>query len=295
VRRLRVAIVGFGRLGRACAAAVEKAPDLTLAGIVRRQVGSVPAPFAGVKVTQHVRDLEAVDAALACVPPNDTAAVVAGLLQGGFPVVECAKLGEHAQSEHYGLLESLARRHRVPAVVGAGWDPGALPLVQHLFEVLIPGGHTQLGKHPGVSLHHSAALEDIPGITEVLSGEWPDAQGRPRRYVYVQLAHGADARRVRAAILSDPLFAGEATEVLQMADLTALETPEGLVLERRAVAKAGEHQSLTLDARFQAATFAAGVMIDAARALPFLSPGAHRYALGFPHMPDSGSRSSPGH
>jgi diaminopimelate dehydrogenase len=159
-----------------------------------------------------------------------------------------------------------------------------------LFEVLIPGGHTQLGKHPGVSLHHSAALEDIPGVAEALSGEWPDAQGKLRRYVYVQLADGADEQRVRTAILSDPLFAGEATEVLQMPDLAALEALEGLVLERRAVARAGEHRSLTLDARFQAATFAAGVMIDAARALPFLSPGAHRYALGVPHMPDSGSR-----
>jgi diaminopimelate dehydrogenase len=160
-----------------------------------------------------------------------------------------------------------------------------------LFEVLIPGGHTQLGKHPGMSLHHSAALEDIPGVAEALSGEWPDAQGKPKRYVYVQLANGADAQRVRTTILADPLFAGEATEVLPMPDLAALEAPEGVVLERRAVARPGEHQSLTLDARFQAATFAAGVMIDAARALPFLSPGAHRYALGLPRMPDSRSRS----
>ena len=241
MRRLRVAIVGFGRLGRACAAAVEQAPDLTLAGIVRSQLAPVPAPFAGVKITQHIRDLESVDAALVCVPTNDTTAVATGLLQGRFRMVECAQLGEHARSEHYGLLDSLARRHRVPAVVGAGWDPGALPLLQRLFEVLIPGGHTQLGKHPGMSLHHSAALEDIPGVTEALSGEWPDAQGSLRRYVYVQLADGADEQRVRTAILSDPLFAGEATEVLQIPDLAALEAPEGLVLERRPVAKAGEH------------------------------------------------------
>jgi diaminopimelate dehydrogenase len=286
-----VAIVGFGRLGRACAAAVEEAPDLTLAGIVRRQVAPVPGAFTAVKVTQHIRDLESVEAALVCVPTNDTAAVATELLQGGFRVVECAQVGEHARSEHCGLLDSVARRHRVPAVVGAGWDPGALPLLQRLFEVLIPGGHTQLGTHPGMSLHHSAALEDIPGVAEALSGEWPDAQGKPNRYVYVQLADGADAQRVRTAILSDPLFAGEATEVLEIPDLAALEAPEGVVLERRAVARAGQHQSLTLDARFQAATFAAGVMIDAARALPFLSPGAHRYALGFPRMPDPASHS----
>jgi len=288
VRRLRLAIVGFGRLGRACAAAVEEAPDLALAGVVRRHPAPLPAPFAAVRVAQHVRDLESVDAALLCVPANDTAAVATGLLQGGLPVVECAQLGERARSEHYSLLDSVARRHRVRAVVGAGWDPGALPLLQRLFEVLIPRGHTQIGKHPGMTLHHSAALEDIPGVTEALSGQWPDAEGKPKRYVYVQLAEGADAQRVQAAILSDPVFAGEATEVLQMADLATLEAPEGLVVERRAAPKVGEHQSLTLDARFEAAAFAARVMSDAARALPFLSPGAHPYALGLRHVPDTG-------
>lgn len=280
MRRLRLAIVGFGRLGRACAAAVADAPDLALSGVVRRRLAPLPAPFAAVKVVQHVRDLEPVDAALLCVPPGDTAAVAAALLQGGLSVAECAQLGEHARAECYSLLDSVARRHRVRAVVGAGWDPGALPLLQRLFEVLIPRGHTQIGKHPGMALHHSAAVEDIPGVVEALSGEWPDAQGRPKRYVYVRLAEEADAQRVREAILSDPLFAEESTEVLQMADLGALEAPEGLVLERRAAPRAGEHHSLTLDARFEAAVFAARIMIDAARALPFLSPGAHPYALG---------------
>lgn len=290
MRRLRVAIVGFGRLGRACAAAVEEAPDLALAGVVRRQLAPLPAPFAAVRVAQHIRDLESVEAALLCVSANDSAAVASELLQGGLPVVECAQLGEHARSEYYSLLDNVARRHRVRAVVGAGWDPGALPLLQRLFEVLIPRGHTQVGKHPGLTLHHSAALEDIPGVTEALSGEWPDAQGKPKRYVYVQLAEGADAQRVRTAIRSDPLFAEEATEVLPMADLTALEAPEGMVLERRAAPRAGEHQSLTLDARFEAAVFAARVMTDAARMLPFLSPGAHPYALGLRQMPDTGRR-----
>jgi hypothetical protein len=45
---------------------------------------------------------------------------------------------------------------------------------------------------------------------------------------------------------------------------------------------------LTLDARFEAAAFAARVMTDAARALPALSPGVHPYALGLRHMPDTG-------
>jgi hypothetical protein len=63
-----------------------------------------------------------------------------------------------------------------------------------------------------------------------------------------------------------------------MPDLSALESREGLVLERRASADAGGHASLALDARFDVAVFAAQVMLDGARALRDLPPGAHRYA-----------------
>ena len=164
-------------------------------------------------------------------------------------------------------------------MIGCGWDPGALPLLNRLFEVLIPRGSTVLGRHPGKSLHHTAAVEEIPGVKEALTGELRDASGKLRRYVYFQLANGANAEEVRRSIESDPLFAGEETEVFEMADLASLEASSGLVIERRSLATAGEHQSLSLDARFDVWTFAARVMLDAARAVPELPPGAHRYGL----------------
>lgn len=50
-------------------------------------------------------------------------------------------------------------------------------------------------------------------------------------------------------------------------------------IERRATATAGRHESLLLEARFDAPTFAARVMLDAARGLAELAPGAHRHGL----------------
>jgi diaminopimelate dehydrogenase len=279
VRRLRLAIVGFGRLGSACGAALAAAADLELGGVVRRGSAALPAAFAHATVAGHMRDLEHVDAALLCVPAEHTTGVACELLQGRMPIVECAQLGALARVEHYAAIEGAARHHRVQAMIGCGWDPGALPLLNRLFEVLIPRGSTVLGRHPGKSLHHTAAVEEIPGVKEALTGELRDASGKLRRYVYFQLANGANAEEVRRSIESDPLFAGEETEVFEMADLASLEASSGLVIERRSLATAGEHQSLSLDARFDVWTFAARVMLDAARAVPELPPGAHRYGL----------------
>jgi len=240
----------------------------------------LPAPFTHTPVAGHVRELGPVDAALVCVPAAYTLGVACELLQSRVPIVECARLEERAKSEHHEALNAAAHRHRVPAVAGAGWDPGALPLVLRLFEVLIPRGDTVLTRHPGIDLHHNAAIDGIAGVKEALTGELRDAQGKLRRYVYVELARGADSDPVRGSIASDPLFAAEETEIFVVPDLTALVAATGLVLERRArVTTGGEHASLSFDARFDLYAFAAGVMLDAARAIPHLAPGAHRYAL----------------
>jgi diaminopimelate dehydrogenase len=279
-RRLRLAIVGFGRLGRACVRDIADVPELALAGVIRRQADVLPRPFHQVEIAEHVRDLPAVDAALLCVPAGSTKGVALELLQSRVPIVECAQLGEHEWAAQSELLDTAARRHRVPCVIGAGWDPGVLPMLHCVFETLIPRGATVRTRHPGKNLHHSTAIESIPGVLEALTGEWPGPEGTMRRYVYLRLGEDADVDGVRTQITSDPLFSDEATEVFDLPDLGSLEAGEGMVLERRATAAAGEHQSLALDARFDAATFAARVMLDAARRLRALAPGAHLYTPG---------------
>jgi len=282
MRRTRLAIIGFGRLGRACAMALRDSPEFELAGVVlpARAATPLPHPFERAPAAPHVRELKHVDAALVCVPALEVLGVAREILQQRLPVVECAILEDSALKAHHEALGVAARHHDVAAVVGAGWDPGALQLVHRLFELLIPHGQTDTGKHPGLSLHHTAAVERLPGVTAALACESRAADRRMQRYVYVQLAKGADAAGIERALRADPLHAGEDLFVFPVEDLAALEAAgSGLVLERRGTGEAGAHQSLLLEARFDAATFAARIMLDAARRLPQLKAGAHPYSL----------------
>ena len=98
--------------------------------------------------------------------------------------------------------------------------------------------------------------------------------------MYVELNQDADIAAVTQAIKADPLFVDAEVQVFALPDLAALEAAgSGIVLERRATATTGRHESLLLEARFDAAIFAARVMLDAARDLGQLVPGAHRHAL----------------
>jgi diaminopimelate dehydrogenase len=282
VARQRVAIVGFGRLGRACAEAIRETADLELAGIVRRagSVSRLPAPLEHVAVATHLRDLGRADAALLCVPPPVATDAARGILQLRMPLVECAMLDGRAREAHYEALRDAAHHHRVAAIVGAGWDPGMLPLLRRAFDLLIPNGRTVVTARPGVSLHHTEAAQNTPGIRAALATESRGADGRLTRYVYAELANGADAAAVQAALAADPLFAGEETLLFPVESIAALEEEgHGCLLERRGTARSGAHQNLLLEARFDVATFAARVMLDAARRLWRLAPRAHRYSL----------------
>jgi 3-hydroxyisobutyrate dehydrogenase-like beta-hydroxyacid dehydrogenase len=88
MKRLHLAVIGFGRLGQACAEAIFEASDLELAGVVvHRETPGQPVPerLRGALTVTHVSELKQVDAALVCVPAALALGVARELLQGADP------------------------------------------------------------------------------------------------------------------------------------------------------------------------------------------------------------------
>jgi diaminopimelate dehydrogenase len=284
---LRLAVVGLGRVGRACARALAGAEELALSAIVRRPLGAdlpLPPGVPRVPVVTEPAALRDVDAALVCVPSGRVLDAARLLLSRGVPIVEAAQLHALAFRDHRAAIDAEARRNGRPAVVGAGWDPGALPLLRGWLALLAPHGHTEARPRPAASLHHTLAARGVPGVRDALCAEHRAADGKLQRYVYVELEPGADLAHASAALLADPLFLGEETQVLPVESVAALEEEgHGLVLERWGAAGSGEHQRFLLEARFDPVVLTARVMLAAARALPALSAGAH----ALPDLPAS--------
>lgn len=272
MRPQRLAVIGFGKLGRACAQAILEDPSQsTLAGIVRRAERTeeaLPEPFAHVTRTAHIRELSDVDAALVCVPPTQVLATVGEVLQARIGVVECAALHGEAFAQHKQEIARLAALRKTPAVVGAGWDPGALSLFRGLFALLCPKGRTQLTRYPGARLHHTTLAGTVPGVRAALATEAHDREGKVQRYVYVELEGGADIEQVERVVRGDPLYAGEETLVFPVERIAALESAGGILLERRENTAPSAHLQLLLEARFAEPALSARVMLAAARALP---------------------------
>jgi diaminopimelate dehydrogenase len=277
VKGLHVAIAGFGKLGYACAEAVRADEHVKLTGVVRRDPDApLPLPFEDVAAATDVSGLGRVDGVLVCVPTKHSAGVALELLQRGVPIVECASLHGEAFERHFAEIDRAAVRHRVPAVVGAGWDPGVLSLFRSLFALSTPKGHTEVTHRPGVNLHHTTAAEATPGVRKALSTELRTSAGTSQRYVYVELEQGADLGSVEKSIRGDPHYLGEETFVVPVDSIAALEEEgHGIVMERRGATGRTEHQLLLLEARYSEAALAGAIMVAAARALPDCTKGAY--------------------
>lgn len=277
-RRIRAVVVGLGRLGRACAEAILASEDLALAGIVRRFETELPDRLRGVPVAPHVSELGGLGrpaVALLCVPPGMVTDVGRGLLEQGLAIVECARIPAPSRRAHLAALDRAARHGHASAIVGAGWDPGALSLLEGLIELLVPKGHTRVRHHAAASLHHTLAARSVRGVRDALCTELEAPSGRTQRYVYVELDPGADAGAVSEALCTDPLFLDEETVVLPVESVAALEAgAHGVTLERDGLAGGVGHQRFLVEARFDVHGAAAQVMTAAARALVGSPPGA---------------------
>jgi len=275
--RLRLAIIGFGRLGNACAQAM-------LTGIVRRAercTEPLPPSLRDITVADHISALSDVDAALLCLPAELVFGAAHDLLQQGIPIIECASVHGEEFLQHKNAIDKVAIRHKVPAIVGAGWDPGALSLFRNLFALFCPHGHTDIIRRPGINLHHSGIAGTIPGVKGAMATELRSAEGMPQNYLYIELEEGSDPQQVEQAVRHDPLFAGEETLVFVVDSIASMEEEgHGVLLERRGAAGGVDHQLFLLEARFSEYALCAQVMLSAARAITHRRNRAYSLPLG---------------
>ena len=120
---LRLAVVGVGRVGQACAELIALSHDLTVGAFVRRPASGaegLPDHLRHVPLLTHMGQVREVDGVLICVPTNAVMEAASQILQHGIPIVDCAILHGEAFHAHKEAIHKLALHHNAPAIVGAG-------------------------------------------------------------------------------------------------------------------------------------------------------------------------------
>lgn len=222
---IRIGIVGYGNLGRGAELAIERAKDMKLAGIyTRRDPSGVKTLSGGVPVfnmSELDNHTDKQDVLVLCGGSRDDLPVQSPELASRYCLVD--SFDTHARvPEHFEAVNRAASAGSKTALISAGWDPGLFSLQRVYSESVLPDGTSYTFWGPGLSQGHSDAIRRVPGVAggvqytlpvqqvidEIRSGATPELTTRQkhRRDCYVVLEEGADAEKVREAIVTMPNY-----------------------------------------------------------------------------------------
>ncbi len=290
--KIRIAILGYGNLGRGIQCAIRQNADMELVAVYTRRapetletVWDVPVyPVEELMARQGEIDVLVLGGGSATDLPVQTP-----YYARYFNVVD--SFDTHARiPEHFAAVEEAARQGGKTALISVGWDPGMFSVNRLYAGAILPQGkdYTFWGK--GVSQGHSDAIRRIKGVKNakqytipiqsalesVRNGENPELSAAQKhvRECYVVPQEGADLGRIEEEIKTMPnYFADYDTMVHFISEEELLRDHAGiphggLVLRTGHTGACGEHShvieySLKLDSNPE---FTACVLAAYARA-----------------------------
>lgn len=289
---MKVAIYGYGNLGKGVELAVRDAGDMENFGIFTRRDPSSIRTLTGAAVypaEDILKYKDDIDVLVICGGSATDLPKLTPMLAKDFNVID--SFDTHAKiREHFANVDESAKAGGKTAVISCGWDPGMFSLNRLYASVILPDGkdYTFWGK--GVSQGHSDAIRRIPGVKDarqytvpvpsalesVRAGENPELSVRQKhtRECFVVAEPGADTAAIENAIKTMPnYFADYDTTVTFISEEELKEKHSGLphggmVIRTGRTGVNKEHQhtieySLKLDSNPE---FTGSVLVACARA-----------------------------
>ena len=222
--KIRVAILGYGNLGRGVEAAMPYNPDMQLVGVFTRRPPETVKTLTAVPV-YHVDDLLAkqsdIDVLILCGGSATDLPVQSPEWARCFNIVD--SFDNHSKiPEHFAAVDAAASEGGKTALISAGWDPGLFSLQRLLGNCVLPNGQDYTFWGKGVSQGHSDAIRRIAGVKDakqytipieaalerVRAGENPELTAREKhlRECFVVAEEGADLARIEREIKTMPAY-----------------------------------------------------------------------------------------
>ncbi len=221
---MRIAIYGYGNLGRGVECAVRQNADMEMVGVFTRRDPDTVKTLTDIPVYAAERVLEfqdSIDVLILCGGSATDLPEMTPMLTRHFHVVD--SFDTHAKiPAHFAAVDAAARESGHVALIAAGWDPGLFSLNRLYASAILPQGQDYTFWGRGVSQGHSDAIRRIEGVQDarqytvpveaalaaVRSGANPDLTTRQKhtRECFVVAKEGADKERIEREIVNMPNY-----------------------------------------------------------------------------------------
>ena len=224
---MKLAIYGYGNLGRGVECAAAKAPDAELTAVYTRRDPASVRTRSGVPVRaaeEIGKYRDEIDVLMICGGSATDLPGMTPALAKEFNVLD--SFDTHASiPEHFARVDAAAKESGHIALISAGWDPGMFSLNRLYANAILPDGADYTFWGRGVSQGHSDAIRRIDGVKDarqytvpvpealarVRAGENPVLTTREKhtRECYVVAEEGADLERIENEIKTMPHYFDE--------------------------------------------------------------------------------------
>ena len=221
---MKLAIYGYGNLGKGVECAVKQNPDVELIDVFTRRDPSVVKTLTGIPVYSADDILsfqDKIDVLIICGGSATDLPEMTPYLAQYFNVVD--SFDTHANIPvHFDRVNAAAGSSGHTALISAGWDPGMFSIARIYSASILPDGQDYTFWGRGVSQGHSDAIRRIEGVLDarqytvpvpaavdaVRSGQNPQLTTREKhtRECYVVAAENADKARIEAEIKNMPNY-----------------------------------------------------------------------------------------
>ncbi len=223
--KIKVAIVGYGNLGRGVEISLSKNPDMELFGVfTRREPNSFKTVFEttkAYKIDDILNYKNDIDVLILCGGSKDDLPVQTPEFVQYFNTVDSYD-NHNLIPQYFASVNSVAKNSKKVAMISIGWDPGMFSLNRLFGEVLLPDGDTYTFWGKGLSQGHSDAVRRVEGVKAgvqytipsekaielVRSGARPELGTKDKhlRECFVVLQDGADAKKIENEIKTMPNY-----------------------------------------------------------------------------------------
>ncbi len=221
---IRIAIAGYGNLGRGVESAVSKCDDMELVALFTRRDPKSVKPATNIpvyKMEDAPKMANDIDVMILCGGSAKDLPEQTPAMAEYFNVVD--SFDTHAKiPEHFANVDAVCKNSNKVGIISIGWDPGLFSLNRLLGQAILPEGNDYTFWGKGVSQGHSDAIRRIEGVadarqytipvdealTKVRGGENPTLTTREKhtRECFVVAKDGADLKAIEEQIVTMPNY-----------------------------------------------------------------------------------------
>ena len=220
---MKVAIYGYGNLGKGVEIALLNYKDMEITGVfTRRDPSLVKTIFAPVyKADDILKFKNNIDVLIICGGSATDLPKMTPTLAKNFNVIDSFDTHDKIPT-HFENVNEVALKNKTTALISAGWDPGMFSIARVYAQAILPNGNDYTFWGRGVSQGHSDAIRRIDGVIDarqytvpvesslnaVRNAENPTLSVRQKhtRECYVVVEDGADKKRIESEIKNMPNY-----------------------------------------------------------------------------------------